>query len=170
MSQTTLDIKEPGLNVLPPGVERHTVNAGGLTGLQIFPDDEIEIINDEGNQICEIICFDKDGKSELGILNQKENSKKSFIKEILEKKNESSLVTNFQLKKRNLDINNSKSVILFDSQQGENGFMMPKTPKFSACGGQYSYFYDLFVCFEKNRRPLGRRKFWGTFFRVCQKT
>ena len=34
MSQTTLDIKEPGLNVLPPGVERHVVNAGGLTGLQ----------------------------------------------------------------------------------------------------------------------------------------
>ena len=80
MSQTTLDIKEPGLNVLPPGVERHVVNAGGLTGLQIFPDDEIEIINEEGNQICEIICFDKDGKSKLGILNQKENCKKSFIK------------------------------------------------------------------------------------------
>ena len=37
MSQTTLDIKEPGLNVLPPGVERHVVNAGGLTGLQIYP-------------------------------------------------------------------------------------------------------------------------------------
>ena len=69
---TTLDIKEPGLNVLPPGVERHTVNAGGLTGLQIFPDDEIEIINDEGNQICVINCFNKDGKPELGILNLKE--------------------------------------------------------------------------------------------------
>ena len=80
MSQTTLDIKEPGLNILPPGVERHVVNAGGLTGLQIYPDDEIEIINDEGNQICEIICFNKDGKSELGILNQKENGKESFIK------------------------------------------------------------------------------------------
>ena len=50
MSLTTLDIKEPGLNILPPGVERHVVNAGGLTGLQIFPDDEIEIINDEGDQ------------------------------------------------------------------------------------------------------------------------
>ena len=36
MSQTTLDIIEPGLNVLPPGVERHVVNAGGLTGLQVF--------------------------------------------------------------------------------------------------------------------------------------
>ena len=98
MSQTTLDIKEPGLNILPPGVERHVVNAGGLTGLQIYPDDEIEIINDEGNQICEIICFNKDGKSELGILNQKENGKESFIKEILKRKDESSLVTNLQLK------------------------------------------------------------------------
>ena len=116
MSQTTLDIREPGLNVLPPGVERHIVNAGGLTGLQIFPDDEIEIINEEGNQICEIICFDKDGKSELGILNQKENGKINFIKEILKRKDESSLITNLQLKKRNLDINKSKSSILFDEQ------------------------------------------------------
>ena len=116
MSLTTLDIKEPGLNILPPGVERHVVNAGGLTGLQIFPDDEIEIINDEGNQICEIICFDKDGKSELAILNLKENSNKSFIKEILKKKDESSLATNFQLKKRNLDLNKSHSSILFDEK------------------------------------------------------
>ena len=68
---TTQDIKEPGLNVLPPGVERHTVTMGGLTGLQIFPDDQIEIINEEGNQICEIICFDKNGKPEIGILNLK---------------------------------------------------------------------------------------------------
>ena len=111
---TTLDIKEPGLNVLPPGVERHTVNMGGLTGLQIFPDDQIEIINEEGDQICEIICFDKNGKSELGIINLKENSKKSFIKEILNNNDESSLVTKLQLKKRNLNINNSKSSIIFD--------------------------------------------------------
>ena len=30
--QTSFDIKEPGLNVLPLGVERHIVNGGGLTG------------------------------------------------------------------------------------------------------------------------------------------
>ena len=73
MSRTTLDIKEPGLNVLPPGVERYVVNGGGLTGIQIFADDEIEIVNDEGNQICEICVFDSKGKSELGIFNLKEN-------------------------------------------------------------------------------------------------
>ena len=70
MLGTSIDIKYPGLNILPPGVERHVVNGGGLTAFQIFPDDELEIINNEGNQICEIICFNKDGKSDLGILNQ----------------------------------------------------------------------------------------------------
>ena len=46
MLNTSANIKEPGLNVLPPGVERYIVNGGGLTGIQILPDDEIEIIND----------------------------------------------------------------------------------------------------------------------------
>ena len=107
-------IREPGLNVLPLGVERHIVNGGGLTGVQIFPDDEIEIINDEGNQICEISVFNKDGKSELSILNLKENKDSSELKKILSKKDESSLITSHQLKKRNLDINKSKSAVIFD--------------------------------------------------------
>ena len=114
-------IREPGLNVLPPGVERHVVNAGGLTGISISPEDEIEIINDEGNQVCEISVFDKNGKSELSILNLKENKDSSEIKNILLKKDESSLITAHQLKKRNLDINKSKSAVVFDknSNTGE---------------------------------------------------
>ena len=47
MLNNSANIKEPGLNVLPPGVERYIVNGGGLTGIQILPDDEIEIINNE---------------------------------------------------------------------------------------------------------------------------
>ena len=119
--QTSLDIKEPGLNVLPPGVERHVVNGGGLTGLQILPEDEIEIVNDEGNQICEISVFNKDGKAELAILNLKENKNSSEIKKILSKNDESSLAAAYQLKKRNLDINKSKSAMIFnkDSKPGE---------------------------------------------------
>ncbi len=91
MSQTTLDIKEPGLNSLPPGVERYVVEGGGLTGIQIFPDDEIEILNNEGNQVCEISVFNKDGKSELAILNLKEAKDSSEIKKILFKKDEQHL-------------------------------------------------------------------------------
>ena len=107
MLGTSKEIKYPGLNILPPGVERHVVNGGGLTAFHIFPDDEIEIINNEGNQICEIICFNKDGKSDVGILNLKSNNNKNFIREILNKKDESILATNYQLKKLNLNISNS---------------------------------------------------------------
>ena len=116
MALTTLDIKEPGLNTLPPGVERYIVEGGGLTGIQILPDDEIEIINNEGNQICEISVFNKDGKSELGILSLKEIKEDSEIKKILLKKDETSLQALLQLKKRNLNIEKSKSSLIFDKE------------------------------------------------------
>ena len=92
MLNTSANIKEPGLNILPPGVERYVVNGGGLTGVQIFPDDEIEIINNEGNQIGEISVLNKEGKSELAILGLKETNDVSGIKKILLKKDESSLI------------------------------------------------------------------------------
>ena len=114
MLGTSKEIKYPGLNILPPGVERHVVNGGALTAFQIFPDDELEIINNEGNQICEIICFNKDGKSDVGILNLKSNNAKNFIRNILNGKDETILATNHQLKKRNLNISDSKSSIIFD--------------------------------------------------------
>ena len=114
MSTELFKIKEPGLNVLPPGVERYIVNGGGLTGIQILPDDEIEIINNEGNQICEIAVFNKDGKSDLSLLSLKEVKDNSEIKKILSTKDESSRIAAYQLKKRNLDIKNSKSSIVFD--------------------------------------------------------
>ena len=116
MSQTTLDIKEPGLNALPPGVERYVVEGGGLTGIQVLPDDEIEIVNNEGNQICEISVFNKDGKSELAILGLKEIKDNSEIKKILFKKDETSLQALLQLKKRNLNIEKSKSALVYDGK------------------------------------------------------
>ena len=84
--QTSLNIKEPGLNALPPGVERYVINGGGLTGIQILPDDEIEIINNEGNQICEISIFNKDGKSDLAILNLKKVKTVLKLKKFFSKK------------------------------------------------------------------------------------
>ena len=114
MSSELFQIREPGLNVLPPGVERYVVNGGGLTGIQLFPDDEIEIINNEGNQICEITVFNKDGNSDLSLLSLKEIKDSVEIKKILLSKDETSRVAAYQLKKRNLDIKNSKSAIVFD--------------------------------------------------------
>tara|TARA_Y100001970_G_scaffold287507_1_gene412333 strand:- start:1406 stop:3745 length:2340 start_codon:yes stop_codon:yes gene_type:complete len=112
--QTSLSIKEPGLNILPPGVERYVVNAGGITGIEILPEDEIQIINNDGNQICEINTFDKNGNSQLGLLNLKESKHSSEIKKILLKKEESSMQALLQLKKRNLQVEKAKSAIVFD--------------------------------------------------------
>ena len=95
MPLTTLDIIEPGLNSLPPGVERYVIEGGGLTGIEILPDDELEIINNEGHQICEISVFNKDGKSELGILNLKEIKDNSEIKKKKLKYREIKIFSNF---------------------------------------------------------------------------
>ena len=118
---TSFNIKEPGLNVLPPGVERYVVNGGGITGIQILPEDQIEIINDEGNQICEVSVFNNDGKPELSILSLKESKNATDISKILSSKDENSKAALYQLKKRNLNIEKAKSSIVFtkDAKSGE---------------------------------------------------
>ena len=80
MLHTSKDIKNPGLRTLPPGVERFFVKGGGLSVIEILPEDKIEIINDEGMQLCEIIVFNSKGKSDLSILGLKENQMQIFLK------------------------------------------------------------------------------------------
>ena len=57
MLENSSSIRNPGLRTLPPGVERYLVQGGGINVLEIFPEDKLEIINDEGKQICEVIVF-----------------------------------------------------------------------------------------------------------------
>ena len=80
MLHTSKDIRNPGLRTLPPGVERYFVKGGGLSVIEVAPEDKIEIINEEGKQICEIIAFNSNGKSDLSILNLKENANANFTK------------------------------------------------------------------------------------------
>ena len=80
---TSLEIKNPGLRVLPPGVERYLVRGGGLSVITLDPDDKIEITDTEGKQKCEIIVFNKNGKSECSLLGLKEKNDPKNIKKIL---------------------------------------------------------------------------------------
>ena len=63
MSLTSNAIKNHGLRTLQPGVERYLVQGGGINILEIIQEDKIEIINDEGKQICEIIEFNSKEKA-----------------------------------------------------------------------------------------------------------
>ena len=107
---TSQNIKNPGLRILPPGVERYFVKGGGLSVIEVSPEDKIEIINEEGKQICEIIVFNSNGNPDLSILNLKENANGSFSKEAIYK--DSKIKKIFE--KRNLDLEKAKSSILFD--------------------------------------------------------
>ena len=110
MLGTSNEIRNPGLRALPPGVEKYFVKGGGLSVIEVFPEDEIEIINDEGKQICEIIVFNNQGKPDLSILNLKEIANADFSKRTIAKDEKISNI----FKKRNLDLQKAKSSILFD--------------------------------------------------------
>ena len=124
MLQTSKDIKNPGLRTLPPGVERFFVKGGGLSVIEILPEDKIEIINDEGIQICEIIVFNSKGKPDLSILNLKENANADFSKKVISNDEKISKL----FKKKNLDLNSAKSSILFsqDCTMGEKITLISK--------------------------------------------
>ena len=83
MLHTSKDIRNPGLRTLPPGVERFFVKGGGLSVIEVSPEDKIEIINDEGMQLCEIIVFNSKGKPDLSILGLKENASADFTKRVI---------------------------------------------------------------------------------------
>ena len=117
MLHTSKDIRNPGLRTLPPGVERYFVRGGGLSIIEVLPEDKIEIINEEGRQVCEIIVFNSKGKPDLSILNLKENANADFSKKTLANDEKISKI----LKKKKLDINKAKSSIIFseDCLMGE---------------------------------------------------
>ena len=101
MLGTSNEIRNPGLRALPPGVERYYVRGGGLSVIEISPEDKIEIINDDGKQISEIVAFDAKGKNNLSILGLKENANADFSKKTIVKDEKISII----FKKRNLDLN-----------------------------------------------------------------
>ena len=107
---TSLDIRNPGLRTLPPGVERYFVEGGGLSVLEVLPEDKLEIVNDEGKQTCEVIAFNSKGKCDLSILNLKENADASFSKKTISQDEKISKL----FKHKNIDLNKAKSSIIFD--------------------------------------------------------
>ena len=107
---TSLDIKNPGLRALPPGVERYFVRGGGLSVLEVSPEDKLEIINDEGKQTCEVVVFNSKGKCDLSILSLKENSDASFSKRII--LNDEKITKLF--KRKNFNLGKAKSSTIFD--------------------------------------------------------
>ena len=119
------------------GEERYMAKAQGLVGFEIFEGDKISIINIEGQQECEIVSFDKNGKNELGIIGRQKNANAKFIKYILTNSPDNKFLIS-KLKKRKIDFHNANSCNLFNTETVsgeteeltalENGFIIIAAP------------------------------------------
>jgi aminomethyltransferase len=58
----------PGLPVLPHGVERHPIPAGGSRAVRVERGDEIAVLDREGLQPAELVFFAADGRSDAGMI------------------------------------------------------------------------------------------------------
>ncbi len=61
-------ILAPGLPILPPGVERYPVPAGGSRAIRIERGDEITVLDREGLQPAELVFFAPDGRSDAAMI------------------------------------------------------------------------------------------------------
>ena len=64
---------EPGLNTLPPNIERYVVRAGGITTIELIAGDEFQLVNPEGMQRGEITVFDRQGRSDMQLIGANAN-------------------------------------------------------------------------------------------------
>ena len=61
-------VLQPGLRVLPRGVERFVVAGGGSLTLPVFAGDRLAVIDREGRQPCEIVAMTADGRETPGLI------------------------------------------------------------------------------------------------------
>ena len=121
MPNSTIRLLQPGLNVLPPDTERYLVRASGSLAINLNAGDEIELVNPEGLQVCEISVFDTQGKSDMQCIGAKANGAAEGLKSILAPNDESAKKLAATLKFRNLAIDKAESTCIFgkDSPAGD---------------------------------------------------
>ena len=67
-------VRFPGLPLFPLGVERYAIKGGCAFALEVFPDDEVTLLDEEGMQPCSIAAFSLQrhgSPSDLGLLGAK---------------------------------------------------------------------------------------------------
>ena len=111
----------PGLPFLGTGTERYPIRGGGVTVIDLFVGDSIEIIDPEGLQRCEMVVFDRSGKENAASLGAKASGLGEDISRILSGKSHEARRVVSGLKKRCIELAECKAIHLFDgdSRPGE---------------------------------------------------
>jgi len=109
-------VLEPGLNTLPPDTERYVVRAGGITALELFGGDRIELVNAEGMQIGEITVFDAQGRSDMQMIGARADGEAEGFKYILDGKDASAVKLERTLRFRNISLDSARSTRVFSKE------------------------------------------------------
>ena len=109
-------VLEPGLNTLPPDTERYVVRAGGVTALELFGGDRIELVNAEGMQVGEITVFDAQGRSDMQLIGARADGTAEGFKYILGGKDASAIKLERTLRFRNISLDSARSTRVFGKE------------------------------------------------------
>ena len=112
-------INEPGLALRQVGLEQYTVKAMGSIVIELFPDDELTLLDTFGEQPGELSVFNKSGEpafAALGIDGKHKNvASAKTLHQILCVKNESASIVANGLKRRNISIDEALSFQFFQA-------------------------------------------------------
>tara|TARA_B110000444_G_C18845906_1_gene602002 strand:- start:1851 stop:4196 length:2346 start_codon:yes stop_codon:yes gene_type:complete len=107
---------EPGLPALGNNQEQYSVHGNGSMAIKLEQGDSFHIVNLEGHQKAEIVCFLENGKNDLSALGLKKEHDGRLTKSILNEDNESATVVRLKLKKFKIDIKSiNQSVLVFSN-------------------------------------------------------
>ncbi len=113
---TSSRVREPGLKLLPPGVERYVVRAGGVTVVSLRAGDRIDIVNPEGLQSCEVAAFTSQGENSPGMLGTHAVEDVQGIAKAMRAENANARAVNARLKKCGVDIGSASGFCLFNHE------------------------------------------------------
>ncbi len=109
-------ILEPGLNTLPPNIERYVIRAGGITAIELTAGDEFQLVSPEGMQRGEITVFDRQGRSDMQLIGANANGQAEGFKHILSGINASAIKLARTLEFRNISLDSAQSTRVFSEQ------------------------------------------------------
>ncbi|WP_415918986.1 DUF1989 domain-containing protein [Tateyamaria sp. SN6-1] len=107
-------IIQPAQFSLPPGTERYVVQGGGAILIPVEAGDQVSIINDEGGQVCEVVCADAQGHVADSLLDRPADAPADGLRALLAGSDQSLRGFRMGLEARRIDLAPARAVRLFD--------------------------------------------------------
>ena len=105
---------EPGLRLLPPGVERYVVRGNGVTVFTLFAGDGLELIDPQGRQAAEVVCVSLESAQPINLAGDFKRTKPTGIQTILGQDREDARSVLAALKMKNVALGESYAMRVLD--------------------------------------------------------